>query len=80
MNTIYVIQDHTGYAVSASFSEGKAREICKGGEGYSFREVPIHNPEGWDVVIVAPAIPQQYLPNSPGPTQSGTRTTPKKTK
>lgn len=63
MDTIYVIQDNTGYAVSATLIEGKAREICKCYEGFSFREIPLHQPDGWEVVIIAPAIPQRYLPN-----------------
>ena len=64
MNSIYVIQDSTGYAVSASFDEGKARDICKCYEGFSYREVPIHNPDGMEVIVKAPPIPKEYLPKN----------------
>lgn len=52
METMYVIQDNTGYVVGAAYEVSKAIEICKANDGYSYRLVPFYKEATTHITIV----------------------------
>lgn len=62
MNWIYVIQDKERAAIAATFDQGKAIQMCRCGEGTSYREIPFIQTPAIEVTTKAGPISPEYLP------------------
>lgn len=57
MDSVYVLQDKTGYVVGATYEEAKAVQMCRA-NGWTYRSVPFYKCEETEIRVIAGPIPK----------------------
>lgn len=68
MNSIYIIQDDTGYAIGATVEKDVAIKmvslLSSGVSRCTYREIPFYKNPETEITLIAGPIPAAYFPSS----------------